>query len=161
MAQHRLDPSLENVHWGFFDAKLPPRLEVHSGDTVVVDTVSGWPDVAPGEARYSPVHREIFTRLKPTLGPHILTGPVAVRGAEPGDTLEVPSAQRRPPAAPLDHFLGLKLPRNQAMAMAYASGRYSMAAIARAFDVHYATVSRAVGRKEGASANGAAEPQRV
>jgi hypothetical protein len=45
--EHRLAPSLENVHWGFFDAKLPPRLTVDPGDTVVVDTVSGWPEVAP------------------------------------------------------------------------------------------------------------------
>lgn len=89
MAQHRLDPSLDNVHWGYFDAKLPPRLEVESGDTVVVDTVSGWPDVAPDRSLYSPVHYEIATTLKPVLGPHILTGPIAVRGAEPGDTLEV------------------------------------------------------------------------
>ena len=36
--EHRLNPSLENVHWGFFDAKLPPRLTVDPGDTVVVDT---------------------------------------------------------------------------------------------------------------------------
>ena len=36
-----------------------------------------------------PHHREICEKLKPFLGPHILTGPVAVRGAEPGDTLEV------------------------------------------------------------------------
>jgi acetamidase/formamidase len=37
----------------------------------------------------APAHREIVEKLKPHLGPHILTGPVAVRGAEPGDTLEV------------------------------------------------------------------------
>ena len=36
-----------------------------------------------------PHHREICEKLKPSPGPHILTGPVAVRGAEPGDTLEV------------------------------------------------------------------------
>jgi acetamidase/formamidase len=36
-----------------------------------------------------PHHREICQALKPSPGPHILTGPVAVRGAEPGDTLEV------------------------------------------------------------------------
>src|ERR1051326_4451268 len=86
---HRLAPSLENVHWGFFDAKLPPRLTVDSGDTVVVDTVSGWPEVAPDPALYRPDHYEIATKLKPVLGAHILTGPIAVRGAEPGDTLEV------------------------------------------------------------------------
>jgi len=89
MAQHRLDPSLENVHWGYFDAKLPPRLTVDSGDTVVIDTVSGHPEVAPGRHLYGEVHHEIVTKLKPRLGAHILTGPVAVRGAEPGDALEV------------------------------------------------------------------------
>jgi len=87
--EHRLAPSLENVHWGFFDARLPPRLTVESGDTVVVDTVSGWPEVAPDKALYRPDHYEIATKLKPVFGPHILTGPIAVRGAEPGDTLEV------------------------------------------------------------------------
>jgi acetamidase/formamidase len=87
--QHRLDPAPATVHWGYFDAKLAPRLEVDSGDTVVVDTVSGSPDVAPDESLYRAEHREIVTKLKPELGRHILTGPVAVRGAEPGDTLEV------------------------------------------------------------------------
>ena len=86
---HRLDPSPETVHWGYFDAALPARIEVESGDTVVVDTVSGWPAVAPDEALYTPAHRDIFTKAKQELGAHILTGPVAVRGARPGDTLEV------------------------------------------------------------------------
>jgi acetamidase/formamidase len=85
---HRLDPNVGTVHWGYFDAQLPARLEVESGDTVVVNTVSGWPDVAPDEP-YAPAHREIVARLKPQPGPHILTGPIAVRGAVPGDALEV------------------------------------------------------------------------
>jgi len=86
---HRLDPGPATVHWGYFDAALAPRLEVDSGDTVVVDTVSGSLEVVPDESLYRPEHREILTKLKPILGGHILTGPVAVRGAEPGDTLEV------------------------------------------------------------------------
>ena len=86
--QHRLDPTLETVHWGFFDGSLPARMEVEPGDTVVVDTVSGTPEVAP-QAAYTAAHREIVTNLRPFLGPHILTGPIAVRGAQPGDTLEV------------------------------------------------------------------------
>jgi acetamidase/formamidase len=85
---HRLDPTPETVHWGYFDAALPARIEVESGDTVVIDTVSGWPAVAP-EPDYSAAHREVFTKAKQELGAHILTGPVAVRGAMPGDTLEV------------------------------------------------------------------------
>jgi acetamidase/formamidase len=86
---HRLDPGLDTVHWGYFDAALPARIEVDSGDTVVVDTVSGSPEVVPDESLYRPAHRDIVTKLKPILGGHILTGPVAVRGAEPGDALEV------------------------------------------------------------------------
>jgi acetamidase/formamidase len=89
MKTHRLDPTPETVHWGYFDATTPPRLEVDSGDTVVIDTVSGWKDVAPDDNLYTPAHRRIIDTMKPVMGPHILTGPVAVRGAEPGDTLEV------------------------------------------------------------------------
>lgn len=86
--QYRLDSSIETVHWGYFDAQLPAQLEVDSGDTVVIDTVSGIPDIAP-DAPFTAAHREIVTKLKPQLGPHILTGPVAVRGAMPGDAIEV------------------------------------------------------------------------
>jgi acetamidase/formamidase len=89
MKTHRLDPTPQTVHWGYFDAALPARIEIDSGDTVVVDTVSGHPDVAPGDHLYGAAHREIFTKLRPELGGHMLTGPVAVRGAQPGDTLEV------------------------------------------------------------------------
>ena len=33
MATHRLEASPETVHWGYFDAKLPPQLTIESGDT--------------------------------------------------------------------------------------------------------------------------------
>src|SRR5690606_13860305 len=71
---HRLDPTPETVHWGYLDAKIPARMEVQSGDTVVVDTVSGWQEVAPDPGLYSPAHAEIIGNLKPVMGPHILTG---------------------------------------------------------------------------------------
>jgi branched-chain amino acid transport system ATP-binding protein len=70
-------------------AKIPPRLTVDSGDTVTVVTVSGGAVEVGDVARMGPAHREIVEKVKPLLGPHILTGPVAVRGAKPGDTLEV------------------------------------------------------------------------
>lgn len=60
------------------------------------------------------------------------------------DLLEVPRAQRRAPAKPLAHYTGLKVSRERAMARAYASGDFTMAEVAQAFDVHYSTVSRAV-----------------
>lgn len=60
---------------------------------------------------------------------------------------EVPRAQRRTPGRPLDHYAALEVPRDVAMARAYRTGRFSLAEVAHAFDVHYSTVSRAVGRR--------------
>ncbi|TAL08990.1 MAG: amidase [Chloroflexota bacterium] len=89
MTEHRLDATVETVHWGYLDGSLGPRLEVESGDTVVIDTLSGWPEVAPDRTLYRADHWAVATTLKPAMGSHILTGPIAIRGARPGDTLEV------------------------------------------------------------------------
>lgn len=61
---------------------------------------------------------------------------------------EVPRAQRRALAKPLDDYVARHPDRNAAMAAAYRSGQYSMKAIAEHFGVHYATVSRAVAARE-------------
>ncbi len=91
MASHELKPTPDNVRWGVFEASIPPVLTVQSGDTVTIETVSGAPDSMPPESSgltVSPHLREIHTSV-PRRGVHILTGPVAVAGAEPGDMLEV------------------------------------------------------------------------
>lgn len=93
MAQtHRVPATPQTVRWGSFDAGFPPVLEVASGDLVVLECVSGAPDVMPPEGSSMTVPealRAIHAANPPRLGPHILTGPVAVRGAEPGDVLRV------------------------------------------------------------------------
>jgi len=87
---HELSSGPKTVHWGYFDATIPPVLTVQSGDRVTLSTVNGGPDVMPPPP-YTPLPEllEIHAKSKPDLGPHIVTGPVAVEGAEPGDTLEV------------------------------------------------------------------------
>jgi len=65
-----------------------------------------------------------------------------------GDLAEIPRAQRCPLARPLAYYRDSCPDRRQAMAAAYASGRYTMHQIAQFFGVHYATVSRAVKRRE-------------
>jgi len=91
---HELKASPTTVHRGFFDASLKPVLTIDSGDIVRLETASGNPrwyeklgvpkeripaelyavyDGVPGDGR----------------GDHTLNGPIAVRGAEPGDVLEV------------------------------------------------------------------------
>ena len=58
-------------------------------------------------------------------------------------------AQRPPAARSLAEYQAGAMHRGEAMARAYASGAYSLAAIAGHFGVHYSTVSRAVKRAEG------------
>lgn len=87
----RLDASADNAHWGYFDAALPPRLTVNSGEIVTISTVSGgrevWPDASWGiPAALS----DIVERFGgPVLPGHICTGPVAVSSARAGEALQV------------------------------------------------------------------------
>ncbi len=92
---HRLDSTPATVHWGYYDAAAKPVLKVRSGDTVeirsaMIDTPEALERVGVAAARIEPGHRAIHREVKERgPGPHILTGPVFVEGAEPGDTLEV------------------------------------------------------------------------
>jgi acetamidase/formamidase len=91
-ATHHIAPTLDNVRWGAFDAGFAPVATVDPGDLVVLECVSGGLDQMPptGSPFAIPERlRAIQGGGVPRLGPHILTGPVAVRGAEPGDALRV------------------------------------------------------------------------
>jgi acetamidase/formamidase len=93
MKTHRLDAAPETVHWGFFDAALKPLITIEPGDEVVLSTVSGPPSAMPKADTGLAVPealRAIHAQVQPKLnGPHIMTGPVAVRGAKAGQVLEV------------------------------------------------------------------------
>ena len=91
MTHHQLHSSPETCHWGFFEAKLKPVLTIASGDEVTIDTISGGPEVVPDRNRFHvpPELAEVHARSERMVPGHILTGPVAVTGAEPGDVLEV------------------------------------------------------------------------
>ena len=90
MTDHRLDAGAETVHWGYFDAALPPVLTIDSGDTVTISTVSGAPDVMPPPPLAVPDALRAVQRHVPNRLPgHMCTGPVAVRGAKAGGVLEV------------------------------------------------------------------------
>lgn len=92
MAHHTLKSGIETVHWGYFDAGVAPVLEIASGDRVTIETVSGAPDVMPAPSTghvIPPELVEIHAKVPRKLPGHVLTGPVAVKGAMPGDTLVV------------------------------------------------------------------------
>jgi acetamidase/formamidase len=95
-AEHTLMPSPQTVHIGYFLASLKPALTIDSGDTVTLESVAPIvPDVVDKAGVVPPsavpqYQREIYGKVKDRgPGPHVLTGPIEIKGAEPGDVLEV------------------------------------------------------------------------
>jgi acetamidase/formamidase len=94
-AVHRLGPTPRTITWGYFDARTPPVLKVHSGDTVEIEsliavTVEALEAAGLQRNQIQPALLEIDHEVKDRGEiPHILTGPIWVEEAEPGDVLEV------------------------------------------------------------------------
>lgn len=94
-AQHELKITPATVAWGYYDAAAAPVLRIKSGESVEIHTLltssptrlegAGVPP-AQVEASLRDVYDHV-TNKGP--GGHILTGPIFVEGAEPGDVLEV------------------------------------------------------------------------
>jgi acetamidase/formamidase/AraC-like DNA-binding protein len=112
-AHHHLPVDASRVHWGFFSRSLKPLIEIASGDTITVETLTQhasddpermivgdpgaesvfrWTRDGKGVDRRGagPMDASIYGRgAGEGFGVHICTGPIAVKGAEPGDVLEV------------------------------------------------------------------------
>jgi len=93
----------ETVVWGYISSRTPPVLHIKSGTTVRIDTMSHQglltnadPATYFGRAGIKPEEvlqdaKDIYAKVArgKGLGVHVLTGPIYVEGAEPGDALEV------------------------------------------------------------------------
>src|SRR3984893_12126996 len=95
-AEHTLLATPETVAWGYYSGLAKPVLTVHSGDTVRVQALStcGSPEqmISRGvKPEQIPPYTDKIYKEVTDIGPggHILTGPVAIAEAEPGDVLEV------------------------------------------------------------------------
>ena len=110
---HHLPVNRSTVHWGYFSRHLAPVLEIDSGDVVTIETLThhggddyermvegdeGAESVFAWSADYKAVDRRGAGPMNASIygrgpgegfGVHICTGPVFVRGAEPGDVLEI------------------------------------------------------------------------
>src|SRR6185369_5820360 len=92
---HRLEVTPETVAYGYYWSEAKPVLRIASGDIIDVDTLlTNTPrgleraGVKPEDVQDS--LREVVDKVTDKgPGGHILTGPVYVEGAEPGDALEV------------------------------------------------------------------------
>jgi acetamidase/formamidase len=110
---HYLPATADTVHWGYFSKLLKPQLEVDSGDFVTIEALTHHAnDDAERMVKGDPGAESVFLWTKDKkgvnrrgagpidgkllgrgagegFGVHICTGPVYIRGAEPGDILEV------------------------------------------------------------------------
>ncbi|MGY2734875.1 acetamidase/formamidase family protein [Sphingomonas sp. UYP23] len=94
---HDLPATPQTVAWGHYDATSKPVLTIDSGDTVVVHTLltnspAGLEKAGVASADVEPALRAVYAGVPASErgpGGHVLTGPIAITGAEPGDTLEV------------------------------------------------------------------------
>ncbi len=112
-SHHFLPANAETVHWGYFSKTLKPKVEINSGDFVTIEALThhsadDWDRMVKGDPGVEsvflwtkdkkgvnrrgagPMDASIYGRgAGEGMGVHIMTGPVFVRGAEPGDILEV------------------------------------------------------------------------
>lgn len=110
---HYIPANHKTVHWGYFSQNLPPVAVVNSGDTVTIETltqhasddlekmIAGDPgaesvfrwtrdDKAVDRRGAGPMDASIYGRgAGEGFGVHIMTGPIAVAGAMPGDVVEI------------------------------------------------------------------------
>jgi len=110
---HHLPVEAARVHWGYFSRTLQPQIEITSGDTITIETLTqhasddpermiagdagaesvfGWTSRQKNVDRRGagPMDASVFGRgAGEGFGVHICTGPVAVKEAQPGDVLEI------------------------------------------------------------------------
>ncbi len=95
---HDLPARPQSVHWGYFDAALAPALHVRSGDVVRAEAVTHHAGDAP-ELMMDEALRALYASVPESdrnPGVHLMTGPIHVEGARPGDMLEVRYLQMLP-----------------------------------------------------------------
>ena len=94
MNHHILKANKETVHLGGFSHLLKPVLTIASGDKIDVETYTGYYvyDEAPPAfitPELTDICKNLASERKVAGGPHLLTGPIYIQDAQPGDVLEV------------------------------------------------------------------------
>ena len=85
--RHKLPATLETTQWGWLDPNESPKLTVDSGDIVSIETMMhSHNKIQPGTTMDEIV---ALRKANPGGGPHSVTGPIYVNGAEPGDVMEI------------------------------------------------------------------------
>jgi acetamidase/formamidase len=126
----------ETVHWGYFSKNLAPKVEIDSGDYATIEVLTHHANddaerMVHGDAGAESVFH--WTMNEKTIdrrgagkhahgdgqGVHICTGPIFIRGAEPGDVLEVRILDVKPRPAALPQYAGKTFGSNAAANWGY------------------------------------------
>lgn len=94
----RLAATPDTCFWGYLDPAIEPVLEVEPGEEVVLEAITHHSGDAPDLLMDDGI-RSVWDAISPetrTPGVHIMTGPIRVRGATPGDTLRVELLEMTP-----------------------------------------------------------------
>jgi acetamidase/formamidase len=118
---HVLPATLDTTQWGWLDPNEKPKLVVNSGDTVAVETMMHAHNaIQPGSTMDDIVKLRL---ANPGGGPHSVTGPIYVNGAEPGDTMEIRIKKIVPKAFGTNfHLPGSQFPTVGQLAPEFAQG---------------------------------------
>lgn len=95
---HILKATVENCHWGYFSATEAPSIKVKSGDIIQAEAITHHAGDAP-ELMMDDALKAIWAGVPEAdrnPGVHLMTGPIYVEGAQPGDVLEVRYLNMRP-----------------------------------------------------------------
>jgi acetamidase/formamidase len=89
--RHEIPSTPEMMVWGYLDSSTPPVLEVDSGDIVTLHSFpAGGKETLPDDlSMVAADYMMALETLPPGPGPHFITGPVYVKGARAGDTLQI------------------------------------------------------------------------
>jgi acetamidase/formamidase len=88
----------DTCYWGYLDAAQPPAVKVDPGTELWIEAVTHHAGDAPDLLMDDGI-RAIWDAIDPATrapGVHIMTGPIHVNGARPGDTLRVEVLEMRP-----------------------------------------------------------------
>lgn len=130
-----LPANADTVHWGYFSKLLKPQAEISSGDFATIEALTHqasddrermidgdpgaesvylWTKEKKGVRRRGAGPDDAPVGAGGGLGVHICTGPIAIRGAEPGDVLEVRILDVKPRPCANPQFKGLAFGSNAA-----------------------------------------------
>lgn len=99
---HYLAATVDTVTWGYYDPEAVPKITMDSGETITVEVITHHAghdyakmirgDPAIEEVFYWESNQTLLTKNEPKLpgsGVHLVTGPIEVSGAMPGDIVQV------------------------------------------------------------------------